>query len=163
VQEEGKVPAQPSPVADHSSRPPWPGHIPAPAPSVLIDPPREVQVLDAGGRCVTVTARGAVPTPPTRLIVGTGTPVAITAWAGPWPVDDNWWNRSRPGDGTPQQSLRRRARFQLVDVHGRAYLVTSSVPLSVPGGAADPAQTSPATAAVDPETAVQWTLDALYD
>jgi protein ImuB len=39
---------------------------------------------------------------------------AITAWAGPWPVDERWWD---------PESARRLARMQLVDVSGRAYLV----------------------------------------
>ena len=168
-----------APVVDHTAHPPWPGHIPAPAPSVLIDPPRPVRVLDAAGRPVTITARGAVPAPPTRLALDAGAPVTITAWAGPWPVDDAWWKETRwqqtqwqqtqwketqwqqtqpqqvrPGDGTP--ALRRRARFQLVDVQGRAYLVTCTVPLI------SPASPGPPGDAVDSDHA-QWTLDALYD
>jgi protein ImuB len=171
-----------APAVDHA-RPPWPGHIPAPAPSVLIDPPRPVQVLDAAGQPVTITARGAVPTAPTRLALGSGAPVAITAWAGPWPVDDSWWNHARsrprpvdavnlvnpidpvnpvnpasPVTGTSSPALRRRARFQLVDVHGRAYLVTCAVPLVLPAVVGD------TTAVADADDcSPRWTLDALYD
>jgi protein ImuB len=39
--------------------------------------------------------------------------LAITAWAGPWPVAERWW---RP------QGARRRARFQLVTEGGAAWL-----------------------------------------
>ena len=52
-----------------STQPPWPGHLPAPAPSVLIDPPRPIEVLDEQGCAVTVTDRGAVPRPPTRIVL----------------------------------------------------------------------------------------------
>jgi protein ImuB len=110
---------------------PWPGRLPAPAPSVLLTPPRPVQVLDRSGQPVLVTERGAVtgepalfslraePTEPpahTRRGVpdGSADPAGITAWAGPWPVDERWWD---------PLSARQLARLQLVDVAGRAYLV----------------------------------------
>ncbi|MDQ1752478.1 MAG: protein ImuB [Pseudonocardiales bacterium] len=92
---------------------PWPGRLPSPAPSVIVDPPRPVQVLDEAGRTVIVTARGGIPTSPARFALG---PVnsTITAWAGPWPVDERWW------DADARQHL---VRLQLVDATGRAYLV----------------------------------------
>jgi protein ImuB len=101
-------------VAVHSPEQPWPGRLPSPAPSVIIDPPRPVQVLNEAGRMVTVTERGAIPAPPTRFAFETGTFNTITAWAGPWPVDERWW------DAAAAQHL---VRLQLVDVSGRAYLV----------------------------------------
>jgi protein ImuB len=43
-----------------------------------------------------------------------GTPdLAVTAWAGPWPADERWWD---PRAGC------RRARFQLVTEDGSAWL-----------------------------------------
>jgi len=101
-------------VPEHSPEHPWPGHLPAPAPSVLIDPPRPVQVLDATGRTVTVDERGVVPSPPATFVLGRES-LPVTSWAGPWPVDERWW--------TPDATVKV-ARFQLVDVQGRAYLVT---------------------------------------
>ena len=92
------------------------GPIPAPVPTVLIDPPRPVRVLDGDGRPVRVTDRGAVPMPPAQFAFDDGSPtIAITSWAGPWPVDERWWDPA---------SARQVARFQLVDVQGRAYLVS---------------------------------------
>jgi protein ImuB len=108
------VPWGDAPVPEHSPEQPWPGHLPAPAPSVLIDPPRPAQVLDATGQAVTVDDRGVVPRPPARFVLGNEAR-AITSWAGPWPVDGSWWVPDAPA---------REARFQLVDVQGRAYLVT---------------------------------------
>jgi protein ImuB len=108
------VPWGDAPVPEHSPEQPWPGHLPAPAPSVLIDPPRPAQVLDASGQAVTVDDRGVVPRPPARFVLGNEAR-AITSWAGPWPVDGSWWVPDAPA---------REARFQLVDVQGRAYLVT---------------------------------------
>jgi protein ImuB len=97
---------------------PWPGRLPSPAPSVLIDPPTPVQVLDETGQAVVITDRGGVRRPPARLGVGNDSPVVVTSWAGPWPVDERWWD--------PAQSARV-ARLQLVDVHGRAYLVAGEM------------------------------------
>lgn len=110
------VPWGDAPIPEHSPEQPWPGHLPAPAPSVLVDPPRPVRVLDAGGRPVTVNDRGVVPQPPAQLVLGNEAR-AVTAWAGPWPVDERWWSSDAAG---------RVARFQLVDVTGHAYLVTCS-------------------------------------
>jgi protein ImuB len=119
---------EPAPV--HSPEQPWPGRLPAPAPSVLLDPPRPAQVLDDAGRPVVVTERGAMPLPPARFAMGDQAPVAIASWAGPWPVDERWWQPDAAGQVV---------RCQLVDVRGRAYLVSGAMP------------------------AGQWQVDAIYD
>jgi protein ImuB len=41
--------------------------------------------------------------------------LAITSWAGPWPVDERWWHPA---------SASRKARFQLVTGDGSAWLAT---------------------------------------
>jgi protein ImuB len=120
------------PELTRSPQQPWPGRLPAPAPSVLIDPPRPIRVLDEGGQPVLITERGTVPRPPARFGLGDERPVAITSWAGPWPVDERWWE---PDGGSGLT-----ARFQLVDVRGRAYLVSCTM-------AAGPV----------------WTMEAIYD
>lgn len=120
-------------TAAHEPAQPWPGRLPSPAPSVLIDPPSPVQVLDEGGQPVVITERGAVLRAPARLGVGNEAPVAVTSWAGPWPVDERWWD--------PASSVRV-ARLQLVDVRGRAYLVAGEMT-----GDAGP----------------QWALEGVYD
>ena len=67
---------------------------------------------------MTVDDRGVVPQPPAQFVVGRET-LAVTASAGPWPVDERWWS---PDAAT------RVARFQLVDAAGRAYLVACTTP-----------------------------------
>ncbi len=106
----------PRPTAHPSSiEAPWPGRIPAPSPAnVFTDPPR-VDVLDQAGVRVGVTGRGEPTADPVRVRIGHRPAVAITGWAGPWPVDERWWE--------PDQH-RRRARFQLMTVEGTAHLVT---------------------------------------
>jgi protein ImuB len=136
---------------------PWPGALPAPAPAVLLDPPTPAQVLDDAGRAVWVTERGGVPMPPARLSIDGGAAVAVTAWAGPWPVDEQWWQDIPDGRGAAGgistgggaaggraggELPRRRYRFQLVDVRGRAYLAICS-----PGSGAS----------------AQWSIEGVYD
>ena len=113
------VPWGDEPAAVRSPEQPWPGQLPPPAPSVLLDPPRPAQVLDDAGRAVVVTPRGAVPHPPARFAFGAEQPIVIESWAGPWPVDERWWNA---------ESARHVVRCQLVDVRGRAYLVSCALP-----------------------------------
>jgi protein ImuB len=116
------VPWGDEPLPLHSPQQPWPGRLPAPAPSVLIDPPRPIEVLDERGQPVRVTERGAVPAPPARLCLPGAAAVPVASWAGPWPVDERWW--------TDSGSFR--ARFQLVDVRGQAYLVSCAITATQP-------------------------------
>ncbi len=131
------VPLGDEPLPLRSPEQPWPGRLPAPAPSVLLDPPRPAQLLDAGQRTVVVTDRGAVPAPPALFAMGAETPTAIVSWAGPWPVDERWWS---------PESARRAVRCQVVDVRGRAFLVSGIMP------GADDASPQP-----------RWQVDAIYD
>lgn len=67
---------------------PWPSRLPRPAPAILLDTP--VQVLDASGQTVAVTARGAFSTEPTTVRMeraGRGNDSwDLRWWAGPWPT-----------------------------------------------------------------------------
>ncbi len=109
---------------------PWPGRLPAPAPAMICPVPVPASVTDDSGTAVTVTGRAMVSAPPARLSAdrlsadrlsaarraADGEPgLAITSWAGPWPVDERWW---RPA------SACRKARFQLVTGDGSAWLAT---------------------------------------
>ncbi|HVS67144.1 MAG TPA: DNA polymerase Y family protein [Mycobacteriales bacterium] len=100
---------------------PWPGHLPSPAPSVVVDPPAPIDLLDAAGRAVVVGDRGALVRPPSRLGLRRDSVVEVTSWAGPWPADERWWDPA---------SAVRVARMQLVDARGRAYLVAGEMATS---------------------------------
>ncbi|GAA1079069.1 DNA polymerase Y family protein [Tsukamurella strandjordii] len=83
---------------------PWPGRMPEPAPAVLLSG-AAVAVTDAAGSPVRVTERGAFTAEPTHLTWGSRG-WTLRWWAGPWLVDERWWE---PGAGT----LRARAQVLL--------------------------------------------------
>ena len=92
--------------------PPWPGRLPGPAPALVHKCPLPAQVTDAGGQLVSVNSRGLPSGRPTTLVLEGGEPLAIEAWAGPWPLEERWWDPHG----------RRRARFQFCTAGGGAYL-----------------------------------------
>lgn len=71
--------------------PPWPGRLPAPHPTLVLDPPEPVGVRDPAGAPVRVSARAQLSGPPAVLRRG-GADLAVLAWAGPWTVDERWWD-----------------------------------------------------------------------
>jgi protein ImuB len=101
--------------------------VPDPAPAAVHDPPLSAEVVDASGRPVSVSGRGEVSAEPATLAVGVSeganragrasrdaAPVAVAAWAGPWPCVERWWDPRRQ---------RRRARLQVTTAAGSAYLL----------------------------------------
>ncbi|HET9443042.1 MAG TPA: hypothetical protein VFO65_06945, partial [Acidimicrobiales bacterium] len=96
-----------------AAAPPWPGHVPPPAPATVHPDPVPAEVVDAGGVPVRVTGRGVCSAEPARVSVDGGPWVGVEGWAGPWPVDERWWD---------PPAHRRRARFQLLVAGGVAHL-----------------------------------------
>lgn len=72
----------------------WRGMLPSPSPAVVHSPPLPVEVLDAGGATVVVTGRHELSAPPECVIVGRRT-FMVLAHAGPWPVEERWWDPLR--------------------------------------------------------------------
>lgn len=108
-----RVPVGDLPPEPGSSEGHWPGRIPDPAPAVVHPDPLPVRVTDADGAPVTVSARCAVSAPPHQIEIA-GRVLPVTAWAGPWPARERWWDPVR---------FRRRARFQVVTADGGARLL----------------------------------------
>jgi protein ImuB len=92
---------------------PWPGRIPDPPPSVVHPEPLPAAVTDADGAPVMVNARLAVSAPPCQVEIA-GRRLPVTAWTGPWPARERWWDPAR---------ARRRARFQVITDDGLAHLL----------------------------------------
>jgi len=91
---------------------PWPGKIPAPSPVELFSR-QPVHVVDVNGDPIAVSGRGDVSATPARVSRNTRQWRQVVAWAGPWLLDERWWDADR---------ARRRARFQLIDDEGEAIL-----------------------------------------
>jgi protein ImuB len=101
-------------VGNDPSRP-WPGALPAPAPALFATPGgRRCDLFAADGTEVAVSGRGLISAPPT-VLRAEGKSFAIQAWAGPWTVEQRWWDPA---------TAERKARMQLVTESGSAYLVT---------------------------------------
>jgi len=94
---------------------PWPGRLPVPSPAWVHGEPPVAEVVDAAGEPVLVSGRGALSAAPLRVSVAGGRWTGVLAWAGPWPLEERWWDAAR---------RRRRARLQLVTEDGQARLFT---------------------------------------
>ena len=104
---------------------PWPGALPSPSPATVFADPHPVEVLDEHGEVLRVTGRGMVSARPAMLRLLTGDDSSgwrrgrsrpIVAWAGPWPIEERWWEPERH---------RRLARFQVVTDDHDGYLVVA--------------------------------------
>jgi protein ImuB len=94
---------------------PWPGRLPPPSPATVYAPAHRPQahVLNDAGGHIGVSARAVLTAPPHLVAVDGQPPKAVLGWAGPWPVEERWWD----ADGG-----RRLARLQ-VAVEGAALLL----------------------------------------
>ncbi len=104
---------------------PWPGTLPSPSPASVFAQPHPAMVLDEHGDAVQVSARGVVSGQPSVLVLLTGDDTtgwrrgrsrSIVAWAGPWPIEERWWEPERH---------RRLARFQVVTDDHDGFLVVA--------------------------------------
>ena len=107
---------EPKPAA-WTGDPPWPGRLPAPTPTVVYPESLPAVVVDAKGEQVTLDEHGTVSAPLQALSIRGGARVPITSWAGPWPVDERWWDRNE------SDAL---ARFQVVTADGTARLLMTT-------------------------------------
>lgn len=110
------TPDRPS-AAPAPDDPPWPGQVPAPAPSTVLDPRPKVELLDALGVPVGVSGRGILSAEPVGFVVveaGVRRAFDVVDRAGPWPSEERWWD---------DDAHRRRARLQVVLDDGTAHLL----------------------------------------
>ncbi len=108
----GKAPARAG-VSPAESAAPWPGRLARPSPAVVHPSPRPAELRHVGGEPVEVSGRGAISSAPVAISIEGGPWSTVVAWAGPWPLEERWWD----GGG------RRRARLQVLLESGDAHLV----------------------------------------
>jgi protein ImuB len=77
--------------------------------------PFDAEVVDEQGGAIGVSGRGEVSASPATLVVR-GAARPLRSWAGPWLIDQRWWEPLRH---------RRLAQFQIVTDDGDAYLVAA--------------------------------------
>ena len=96
--------------------PPWPGRVGGPAPAVVFASGAQVaaEVLGTDGLPVEVSARGLLSATPASVSIAGAAARAVTGWAGPWPVEERWWDRGG----------RRRARLLVLRDDGEAHLLS---------------------------------------
>ncbi|QKT12675.1 DNA polymerase Y family protein [Rhodococcus sp. W8901] len=92
---------------------PWPGRLPEPAPATVLPNIPTVSLEDRAGGAVQVTERGEFSAVPARLRWGSRD-WEVQGWAGPWPVDERWWDVS---------AARAAARAQVLLAESRALLL----------------------------------------
>lgn len=95
---------------------PWPGSAPPPSPSVVHARPLMADLLDAAGTTVVVSGRCLPSAAPAALSIAGAAPVSLRGWAGPWPLEERWWDA---------EAASRRARFQVVTIDGDAFLLST--------------------------------------
>jgi protein ImuB len=113
-----RVPARPEVMTisgwGRPERTVWPGRLPPPSPATVHLEPVPAEVIDRDGKVVAVTGRGLATGVPARVSIAGGAWVDVSAWAGPWPVDERWWDPA---------AHQRRARWQVVTADGAAHLL----------------------------------------
>lgn len=93
---------------------PWPGALPGLTPSLVYAEPAPARLLDAHHAVLRVGARGELSGEPVWFEAPEGDLRRVTAWAGPWPIRQRWWDASE---------TRRVDRVQLVDELDQAWLL----------------------------------------
>jgi protein ImuB len=80
---------------------------------VLVEP-SPIAVRTADGESLYITERMELTGPPATVQSGRMSPVAVTGWSGPWPVQERWW---------APESATTLVRLQIGLADGRALLV----------------------------------------
>jgi protein ImuB len=66
--------------------------LPAPSPATVLSRPLSAEVCDAARCQVRVDERQMISAEPAWVAVDGGRALPVRGWAGPWPVDQRWWD-----------------------------------------------------------------------
>lgn len=87
----------------------WSGSIPRPSPAFVLSAPSDIEVLDARGHPVGVTGRHELTAVPSRVVIADRR-YEVVRTAGPWPVEERWWDPLRRRRHVRMQMLVRNDR-----------------------------------------------------
>ncbi|MDJ0392684.1 DNA polymerase Y family protein [Rhodococcus sp. G-MC3] len=108
------------PLSDPSA--PWPGRLPQPAPAAVMDNCPRVILEDIDGNGVNIGARGGFDADPVVLRWGSKK-WPLLGWAGPWPMDERWWDPITGMQGARLQVLFEEHRAVLLVYDGDEWRV----------------------------------------
>jgi len=74
---------------------PWSGLLPSPLPAVALTEPERIVLFDVADNAVGVTRRCELTAIPQWVIRADGARQEILTWAGPWPIEERWWDPAR--------------------------------------------------------------------
>ncbi|WP_375400402.1 DNA polymerase Y family protein [uncultured Amnibacterium sp.] len=86
------VPWGERPIPERAADRPWPGRLPGFEPPRVFPDRIPVTLLDAAGASLTIDDRDALSNPPRTFIPPAARGAVVRAWAGPWPIEERWWN-----------------------------------------------------------------------
>jgi protein ImuB len=101
-------------VPPRSPEAPWPGRLPGFAPTAVLGDRPHVVLHDPAGREVAMDDRDTMSNPPAVLVAPGRAATRVEAWAGPWPLEERWWDAS---------SAVRLHRMQVACADGSAWLL----------------------------------------
>lgn len=114
TKETGAAPKRPRASAASG---PWPGHLPAPYPSIVLGERELVELLGADGQSITIDDEDLLAATPGWFRASPHErPTAVQAWSAPWPLRQHWWDESEAPDGELH-------RMQVVLADGNAWLL----------------------------------------
>ncbi|MFI6032532.1 DNA polymerase Y family protein, partial [Amycolatopsis magusensis] len=119
----------------HPTDAPWPGHLPAPNPSLVYTEPVPAALTDTTGDPVTTTIRTGLSAAPHTLTIGRDQ-YRVVQWSGPWRHDTDW---------PPHPDTRGRVRLQVT---------------AVPAGHSEP---QIALLIASSDLGMSWTVEGRYD
>ena len=74
---------------------PWSGLLPSPLPAVALTEPERIVLFDVADNAVGVTRRCELTAIPQWVVRADGARQEILTWAGPWPIEERWWDPER--------------------------------------------------------------------
>jgi hypothetical protein len=66
----------------------------------MVSPPVLAEVWDEASEAIRVTERGVLTATPAKVSLNGGRPLQVLGWAGPWPLEQRWWDQTTKVGGS---------------------------------------------------------------